>query len=200
MTLVRFAGRALYSAFFIADGYKSFTQPDTYVAEVKRTIDAVMPAARKVLPDEVNDRLPEDTRSWVRILAGVQVAAGAAYTLNILRRPAAVALGLTMVPHVVASLPSRSLPAAQRTRSRGNLLRNLALLGGAVIASQDTQGQPSLVYRARYGWQQLGSAADHGRDSLTQQAKVAKANLKAGKAQAELAATRGVFKAKGLVS
>ena len=107
MTLVRFVGRALFSAYFVADGYQSVTQPDRYVDEVERTLDAVLPRIKTYLPEGVADAVPEDMRVWTRILGGVQIAAGAGYALGIMRRPSAALLALTSVPPVVGSVPSR---------------------------------------------------------------------------------------------
>lgn len=199
MTLVRFAGRALFSSFFVADGIQSAANPDRYVAEVQRTMDAVLPAARNVLPEAAAEKLPDDTRTWVRILGGVQIAAGAAYAVGVLRRPAAAMLTLATIPHVVGSLPSRTLPVSERQRSYGNLTRNLALLGAGVIATQDTEGRPSLMWRAAMSVGQLGSRAEYGRQRVADKSRVAKANLRQGAAVAELAATRTVSKAKDVL-
>lgn len=196
MTLLRFAGRALFSAYFISEGYKSLTKPAAHIAEVQRSVDAVLPLAKNFLPEEVAAKIPSDPRTWTRLLGGVQLAAGVGYTLNVLRRPAAVALTLTTLPKVIGSTPSRGATADERSHERTEFLRNLALLGAAVIASQDTQGRPSLVWQARYGFHNLGTAADHSKHQLAQKARTAQAKLDKGKLAAELAATRKVHQAK----
>ena len=200
MTLLRFAGRALFSSFFVTDGVQMAAQPDHFAAEVGRTVDTVVPAARKLLPEGVAEKLPEDARSWVRILGGVEVAAGVAYAFGFLRRPAAVLLTLATIPHVVGSLPSRSIPAEHRLRSYGNLTRNLALLGASIIASQDTEGHPSLAWRANYGVAQLGTTADRSRDQLALHGKLAKAQVQRGIDRAHLAAVRGLAETKDALS
>ena len=210
MSLLRFAGRVLYSSYFVVDGYQSFVQPDKYVAEVAPTINNLVPKAKSFLPEQVADKVPEDTKTWVRILGLTQIIGGVGFATGLMRRPGAILLALASVPHVAASLPGADGSEQSKRHSQGNLLRNLSLLGAASLVAQDTEGKPSLYWRARYGSQQIAAAADRGKDALGRtvettkkltkaQAKVAKANLEAGASQAELAATKGFFKARGKV-
>ncbi len=196
MTLVRFVGRALFSAYFVADGYQSVTQPDRYVDEVERTLDAVLPRIKTYLPEGVADAVPEDMRVWTRILGGVQIAAGAGYALGIMRRPSAAILALTSVPPVVGSVPSRRVSRADRERTRGQFLRNLALFGAAVIATQDLEGRPSLGYRLTT---QLPKSVDHSMTMFAKDAQLAKAQLTSSVTDARHAATKTLRDAKDAV-
>jgi uncharacterized membrane protein YphA (DoxX/SURF4 family) len=83
------------------------------------------------------------------INAGAQVVAGVALAVGILPRPAAAVLALSLVPTFGGA---RSSGTGDETAPRvhvGDLLRNVATLGGLVIAATSTGGRPSLPWRAR---------------------------------------------------
>ena len=72
-----------------------------------------------------------------------------------------------MVPHVLASIPDKSLPRDERAAARSVLLRNVALLGGAMMASRDTAGRPSLAWRAGDTQRRVSSAASDQRKAIS---------------------------------
>jgi hypothetical protein len=76
-----------------------------------------------------------------------------------------------MVPHVLASRPSKTSTPQEREIARSHLLRNIALLGGAILASQDTQGRPSLGWLADDRRQRLATDAGRTAKQLTGTAK-----------------------------
>jgi uncharacterized membrane protein YphA (DoxX/SURF4 family) len=94
--------------------------------------------------------LPEDPVTLVRINAGVQVGAGLLLATGKFRRLAAVALLGSLVPttvggHAFWDQPTPEAKAQQRT----HFLKNLGLAGGLILAAVDTEGKPSLGWRAR---------------------------------------------------
>ncbi|GAA2179571.1 hypothetical protein GCM10009785_06730 [Brooklawnia cerclae] len=151
MSLLRFAGRVLYSAFFVADGYQLLTKPDQHADELGPTVDRVVPAVQSVLPPDAADRVPEDLRTWTRLLGIAQIVGGIAYATGFARRPGAVLLTVATVPRVVSAAGSRD---------SADILTSAALLGAGVVATQDTNGRPGLRWRA-----QQSRAAIEGRAS-----------------------------------
>jgi uncharacterized membrane protein YphA (DoxX/SURF4 family) len=138
----------LFSAFYIVDGYQSITRPGKYAPELAPALDAVLPRVKDVLPDQVAHVLPEDARGWVRVLGIAELVGGIGFTTGLMRRPSAALLAMATVPHIVAALPSNAV--SEPGRDQGNLLRNIALLGGAVLGAKDTQGKPSRRWLVRY--------------------------------------------------
>lgn len=151
MSLLRFAGRLLYSAYFVQDGYNLLTKPDQNVAQVEATIDRVVPAVQSFLPPDAADRVPEDARTWTRLLGGAQILGGLAYATGIARRPGAILLAAATLPRLVG--------AATDSSDRSGLLTQLALFGGAVVATQDTAGRPGLAWRAEQSRRAIGDRA-----------------------------------------
>lgn len=151
MSILRFAARSLLASFFIVDGAKAVSNPDPLVPAAEKVTDTALPMARRLAPAGIADRLPDDPRTWVRITGAAQVLGGIGLATGIARRPAAALLGATMVPHVLATRPDKASEREVKVSAQSIFLRNLALLGGVVLAAQDTEGKPGMAWRAAQG-------------------------------------------------
>jgi putative oxidoreductase len=94
--------------------------------------------------------VPEETGQLVKLNAGVQVVAGVLLAMGRLRRLAACALAVSLVPTSLAGhrFWEQDDPA-QRAQQQIHFLKNVGLLGGLVLAAVDTEGAPSLGWRAK---------------------------------------------------
>jgi uncharacterized membrane protein YphA (DoxX/SURF4 family) len=171
MSLLRFAGRTMLASFFVVQGAKAVMNPEPLVADADPFAKAFVPLAQKVAPPSVAGYLPEDTKTLVRITGAAQILGGLMLATGIGRRLGAGVLGLSMVPHVIASRPSKNSTAEEREIAKSHLLRNVALLGGAILASLDTQGRPSLAWLADDRRQRLATDAERTAKHLTGTAK-----------------------------
>lgn len=178
MSMLRFAGRALFSSYFIADGYQMVAKPDKTTDQVSGTIDTVVPAVQSVLPPKVADKVPSDARTWTRILGIAQIVGGLAYATGWCRRPGAAILACATVPRVVSA-------AGQGASGRSELFSQLALLGGTVVATQDTAGRPGIAWRAEQSKRETTQHAQQARKAVEQRAQRVgkKATKKAKRAQ-----------------
>ncbi len=69
----------------------------------------------------------------------------------------------------------RRSEAGERAADREHFLKNISLLGGVLIASRDTEGKPSLGYRAQKGGQALAkNTSSLATDTKKASRKVAK--------------------------
>ncbi len=148
MSLLRFAGRTMLASFFVVQGAKAVVNPEPLVADAEPIARSVVPLVQKVAPPSVAGYIPEDTKTLVRVSGAAQVVGGLMLATGIGRRLGAGVLGLSMVPHVIAARPRKATSIEDRDAAKSQLLRNVALLGGAILASQDTQGKPSLAWLA----------------------------------------------------
>lgn len=167
MSLLRFAGRVLFSAYFVSDGVKLLTNPDQSSDLIAPTVDRVVPAVQSVLPPDTADRLPEDVRTWTRILGLAQIVGGVAYATGIARRPGAFLLGAATLPRVIGEAVDSD---------RSGLLTQLALLGATVVATQDTDGRPGLAWRAQQSRRAIearATAASKAAESQTRRTRKA---------------------------
>jgi uncharacterized membrane protein YphA (DoxX/SURF4 family) len=167
MSLLRVVGRPLLASMFVAGGIESVRNPE-----------AVTPLAEPVVR-QIRERvpvLPERTEQCVRLSGGVQVAAGVLLGLGRFPRLSALALAATLVPTTLAGHRFwEAEDAAGRTQQQIHFLKNLSMLGGLLIAADDTGGAPSLLWRGRHAGRELQRDARLVRRSVRATARPAAA-------------------------
>ncbi|MEU0743596.1 DoxX family protein [Streptomyces sp. NPDC006134] len=142
MSLLRVAGRPMLASMFVAGGMNSVRNPE-----------AVAPAAEPVVRP-LAERVglsPDRTEQLVRLSGAVQVAGGVLLGLGRFPRLSALALAATLVPTTLAG--HRFWEAddpGERAQQRIQFLKNLSMLGGLLIAADDTGAAPSLLWRGRH--------------------------------------------------
>lgn len=177
MSLVRRIARPLLASIFIAGGIDAFRNPAPRAEAAEPVASPLTKKLNEVLPVS----LPEDTAQLVRINAGVQVGAGALLALSKFPRLAA----LTLAGSIVATTAGghrfweEAEPASKRGQ-RVHFLKNLGLLGGLLLAAVDTDGKPSLGWRASHAAQRTASQSKRARRTAKREAKLAKKALPAG--------------------
>lgn len=146
MTAVRKAARTMLSAIFILGGTQALIKPQQLVGRAKPVTDRIGPLLARV-----NQRLPTDPKSLVRLNAAVQVGAGLLLATDHLKRPAAAVLAGSLVPTTTAGHPFWQMAdPAQRREQQTHFMKNLGLFGGLLLAALDTEGRPGLTWRARH--------------------------------------------------
>jgi uncharacterized membrane protein YphA (DoxX/SURF4 family) len=143
--LIRRIARPLLSAVFIGQGIETLRNP-------KVTVDATEPtvAALRTLPEPFGDKVPADPETAARINAAVQVGGGLLLATGKMPRIASAALAFTVIPGSLgAHLFWTESDPERKAQKRRDLLTDLSLLGGLIIASADTAGKPSLGWRGR---------------------------------------------------
>ncbi len=174
--LVRRIARPLLASSFIYGGIDTLRNPQSRVPGARPVVEKVTEQADKQLPVQV----PRDVEQWVRIDAGIKVGAGTLFALGKLPRLSALALTASIVPTTLAGhrFWEHDDPK-ERFGQLSHFLKNLGLLGGLLIAAVDTEGRPSVGYRARRA---ARTAADSTEKSVARaQKRAAKARNKAEK-------------------
>ena len=161
----------MLASFFVVNGAKAAAKPNALVADAEPIVRKAVPLVQRVAPPSVANYVPEDTRTLVRATGIAQLLGGLGLASGLGRRASATLLSASMVPHVLASRPAKGATAEEQAASRTVLLRNVALLGATLIASQDTQGKPSLGYRANQQAQSLSKVAAKEKRQLERSAK-----------------------------
>ncbi len=169
----------MLASFFVVNGAKTAMKPEALVDSAEPIAQKVVPLAQRVAPPTVAPYIPNDTTQLVRLTGVAQVLGGLGLATGIGRRPGAGLLAASMVPHVLASRAPKTATPDERSTARGLMLRNVALLGAALIAAQDTEGKPSLGWLAKDSSRRLGGAASRQKraigkdaDHLASQAKL----------------------------
>jgi putative oxidoreductase len=140
MTVSRRLARPMMAAMFVTGGLDAFQHPASKAPKAK----TIAPAIAKPLG------LPTDTETLVRLNGAVQVVAGSLFAAGKLPRLAALTLAASLVPTTLAGhrFWEETDPQARVTQ-RIHFLKNVSMLGGFLIAAGDTEGRPSLSWRAR---------------------------------------------------
>ncbi len=141
MTLVRRIARPLLAGVFVTGGLDALRNPESKAG-----------AAEKVGPDVARKLpyLPEDPVQLVRINGGVQVVAGVLLAIGRFPRLAALALAASLIPTTAAGHRFWEIEdPAQRAQQKLHFLKNASMLGGLLLAAVDTEGNPSIAWRAR---------------------------------------------------
>lgn len=132
----------MLAAVFVTSGIDVIRRPGPRV-------QVAAPVATKVA-----ESLPlrSDPEQLVKINATVQVVAGSLLALGRLPRLAAGALAASLVPTTLGGHRFWEYEdGVQRSQQQIHFLKNVGLLGGLVLAMVDTEGAPSLGWRARCG-------------------------------------------------
>jgi uncharacterized membrane protein YphA (DoxX/SURF4 family) len=153
MTVTRALARPMLAGIFVYGGLDSVRHPERKVPAA----DEVGRAIARPLG------LPEDTETLVRVNGGVQVAAGTLLAVGKLPRVSALALAGSLVPTTLAGHPFwKEQDPQRRAQQQIQLLKNLAMLGGLLLAAVDTAGRPSVPGRTRRVLKQAKGAAEVG--------------------------------------
>ncbi|MFE5398355.1 DoxX family membrane protein [Streptomyces sp. NPDC056568] len=142
MSLLRVVGRPMLASMFVAGGLHSLRNPAQ-----------VAPAAEPIVRP-VTDRvsaLPDSTEQLVRLNGAVQVVGGVLLGLGRCPRLAALAVAATLVPTTLAGHRFwEAEDPSERAQQRIHFLKNVSMLGGLLIAADDTGSSPSLLWRGRH--------------------------------------------------
>ncbi|PVZ10940.1 putative membrane protein YphA (DoxX/SURF4 family) [Actinomycetospora cinnamomea] len=140
--LIRRLARPMLAAIFIKGGVDTLLNPEPRVQKASPLIEKASPQ----LPDQI----PSEPSELVRIDAGVKVAAGTLLAINKFPRVASLALAASVIPTTIAGHPfwEKSDPT-EKAGEQQQFLKNVAILGGLVLAAVDTEGKPSLGWRGR---------------------------------------------------
>lgn len=142
MPLVRRLARPMLAAIFISGGVEQLRRP----AAIAPAAEPVAPKAARALP--IN--LPEDPEQLVKIDGAAKLAGGTLLASGRFPRLAALVLAGSLVPTTLAGHRFwEEQDAERRQEQQIHFLKNLGLLGGLLLAAVDTEGRPSLRWRAR---------------------------------------------------
>ncbi|MGK5110469.1 MULTISPECIES: DoxX family protein [unclassified Geodermatophilus] len=172
--LVRRIARPMLAATFVFGGVDTLRHPQSRVAGAKPVVDTITEQADKQLPVQV----PRDVEQWVKIDAAVKVGAGVLFALGKLPRLSALALAVSTVPTTLAGHRFWEYDDPQQKAGQTiHFLKNLGLLGGLLIAAVDTEGKPSVGYRARRAARKAADTTEKNYEKA--QKRAAKAHKKA---------------------
>ena len=169
MALSRHVARPLLASTFILDGWDAIRNPAGRTLETGAVTEPL---------NEMVARASDETAVWVRVNGGVQVGAGVLLAIGKFPRLASLALIGSIIPTTYAGHRFwEEADDTTRAQQKMHFLKNLGLLGGLILAAMDTEGEPSLGWRAKRRAGQLEAAL-----ALSRGASTAKAHRTTSKA------------------
>jgi putative oxidoreductase len=155
MTISRRLARPMLASMFVAGGLDALRNPESKV----KAADAVVGPLTEIVPS-----LPDNTETFVRVNGAIQVGAGVLLAVGKFRRLAALALIGSIIPTTYAGHRFwDETDEGNRAQQRIHFFKNLGLLGGLILEAVDTEGAPSLGWRARRQGRRVGHAVAAGR-------------------------------------
>ncbi len=171
MSLLRFVARSMLASYFVINGVKALRHPEDYLPDAQPIADRVLPLISANVPDSARGYLPEDAVGLVKCNGALQIAGGLSLATGLGRRLGAGVLAVTMLPHVLAANPLKAKSGADRAAVQSQLGKNVALLGGVMLAAQDTEGKPTIAWRVRTQKQLLAKEAARRKAELERDAR-----------------------------
>lgn len=138
------------AASFISGGIDTLRNPGPRVPPAEKVVSPLVDAVPQL----------KNTEQVVKIDAAIKVVAGTLFALGKFPRLSAAALIASLVPTTAAGHRFwEETDPAKRKQQQLHLLKNAGLVGGLLLATVDTEGRPSLAWRAQHAPQVIGHAA-----------------------------------------
>jgi uncharacterized membrane protein YphA (DoxX/SURF4 family) len=162
LSIVRVVARPMLASTFIVSGLDRVLHADATAAQLAPVLGKVASA----LPVAV------DEKTLAKVLGGAQVGAGVLLAAGKFSRLAGTVLTLASALNAVVEYGSADASTKEgKAHRRGQLLKNIALTGGAMLAAVDTAGRPGVAWRA-------GQLAAAGKKATGKQLKHADAAVR----------------------
>ena len=141
MSFVRNLARPMLASSFVAAGLDKLKNAD----DTAQQLSPLLKKAAASLPFQTNER------TLARVIGGTQVGAGVLFGLGKFSRLSATVLTVISLLNTFVEWRSADISTkAGREARRNQLLKNVSLSGGALLASVDTAGKPGLAWRAEH--------------------------------------------------
>ncbi len=147
MTLVRRFARPMLSSMFISGGINALKSAEGHAQAAEPVIDKLHPAI-----DKATEPLPFDldSKQLVQLNGVVQVVGGLMLATGKFPRLSSLVLAASLVPTTLAGhrFWEESDPKV-KAQQQVHFFKNVSMLGGLILASVDTEGKPSVAWRAK---------------------------------------------------
>lgn len=167
--MIRKFARPMLASVFIWDGVDTLRNTSEHVADT----ESVLKRLRKVLPREYAGYIPNDPELVTRALGGAKTAAGTSLALGKAPRTSAAVLALAHVPNLVGNTFWTADSKEEKEAQRNGFITNTALLGALAIVTQDTEGKPSVRWRAAKASERANKKIQQALPGKSEQQKVA---------------------------
>ena len=169
MSIVRRVARPMIAAIFIVQGLDAFRHPGPLAQRSAPLLDKAIPMLG----------LPDDKELLVRANGVTQMVGGIMLASGFIPRVGAMAIAASLVPTTFAGHPFwKEEDPAKRKTQRVQFLKNMAMMGGVLLAAVDTAGKPGLAWRAQNLANRSQRGAKLAANTAGREAKIARQSAK----------------------
>ncbi|MDQ0768617.1 putative membrane protein YphA (DoxX/SURF4 family) [Pseudarthrobacter defluvii] len=141
MPFIRTLARPMLASSFVLAGLDKLKNSD----DTAQQLSPLLRKAASSLPFQASEK------TLARVIGGTQVGAGVLFGLGKFSRLSAGLLTAISLLNTFVEWRSADISSKEgRENRRNQLLKNLSLGGGALLASVDTAGKPGLAWRAEH--------------------------------------------------
>lgn len=152
MSFVRFLARPMLASSFVLAGLDKLKNAD----DTAEQLSPILRRTSESLP------FPSNEKVLARVIGGTQVGAGVLLALGKFARLSATVLAIISALNAFVEWRSADISTKEgRATRRKQLLKNVSLTGGVLLASVDTAGKPSLAWRAEHLAAEAKKTASH---------------------------------------
>ena len=169
MSVLRFVARSMLASYFVLNGVRALAHPEDLAPATAPIAEKLMPKLSAALPESARAFVPTDATGLVKLNGLLQIVGGASLATGFFRRIGAGVLAVTTVPNLLAANPLTKGPG--QAAAQAEFGTNVALLGGVLLAAQDTEGKPTLAWRLRTQKQLLAKDAARRKAELERDAR-----------------------------
>jgi len=174
MSVLRFVARSMLASYFVLNGVRALARPEDLAPATAPIAEKLMPKLSAALPESARAFVPTDATGLVKLNGLLQIVGGASLATGFFRRIGAGVLAVTTVPNLLAANPLTKGPG--QAAAQAEFGTNVALLGGVLLAAQDTEGKPTLVWRLRTQRELLAKDAAKRKAELERDARATAAD------------------------
>ncbi|HOC12466.1 MAG TPA: DoxX family protein [Propionicimonas sp.] len=174
MSVLRFVARSMLASYFVLNGVRALAHPEDLAPATAPIAEKLMPKLSAALPESARAFVPTDATGLVKLNGLLQIVGGASLATGFFRRIGAGVLAVTTVPNLLAANPLTKGPG--QAAAQAEFGTNVALLGGVLLAAQDTEGKPTLVWRLRTQRELLAKDAAKRKAELERDARATAAD------------------------
>ncbi len=178
MSLVRNVARPMLAAIFVTGGMDALRRPGMRTATAAPMVDSL----------SQRTGLPNDPELIVRANGATMAFAGLMLASGRMPRTASGLLAASLVPTTYAghAFWTQSDPDVRQSQKL-QFQKNLAMLGGLLLAAVDTDGRPGLAWRAKQLPAATARAARREAKTLRREAKAVRQEARLATAKTKLA-------------
>jgi uncharacterized membrane protein YphA (DoxX/SURF4 family) len=177
MTVTRMIARPMLASMFVVGAVNALRNAEGHAQRAKKVTDRLAPTLDKV---SGTVPVPTDPKSLVRLNAAAQIVGAAGLATGRMPRVSAALLAASLVPTTAAGhLFWEEEDPTTRQQQKLQFFKNVSMFGGLLLAAVDTDGKPSVAWRARHAATDARRSAKAMRRQARMQARLAAKSARA---------------------